>query len=58
MIRKRLVEFRDKYFPGVDLNENPFHDSDTLMSWKKIELPIMINEIDNLLNEENNLGDF
>lgn len=52
------MEFRDKYFPGVDLNDNPFHDSDTLMSWKKIELPIMINEIDNLLNEENNLGDF
>lgn len=49
MIRKRLVNFKDKYFPKVDLNDISFMDKDPLTSKKIIELPNMINEIDDLL---------
>lgn len=46
------MEFKEKYFPNIDLNEATLNDNDPLISRKKIELPNMINEIDNLLNEQ------
>lgn len=52
MIKNRLVEFKNKYFPNLDLNDVSLMENDPLTSKKKIDLPVMINEIDNLLRSE------